>query len=180
MTARSGIEYVAGRIFRLFGNLHLTGIIHLVAETHAFVEYFTGFEKNLAVRGIFGEETEKVLKNLKVDFIWFGYMGVSDNDGHLIVNKRYLNSGSKEDIYLDIIHELCHVKQHMEGRDLFDSNYEYIDRPTEIEAYRYAVLEAKRIGLSDAKIRRYLKTEWMSTEVLERLIRNINVNLKEA
>ena len=86
------------------------------------MEYFTGFEKNLAVRGIFGEETEKVLKNLKVDFIWFGYMGVSDNDGHLIVNKRYLNSGSKEDIYLDMIHELCHVKQHMEGRDLFDPN----------------------------------------------------------
>ena len=173
------MEYVAGRIFRLFSKLRLTGIMHLVAETGTFMEFFKGFEKNLAVRGIFGEETEEVLKNLKVDFIWFGYMGVDDSDGHLMVNKRYLNSGSKEDIYLDIIHELCHVKQHMEGRDLFDPRYDYVDRPTEIEAYRYAVQEAKRIGLSAARIRQYLKTEWMSTEVLDRLIRNMDVNLEE-
>jgi hypothetical protein len=143
------------------------------------MEYFKGFEKNLAVRGIFGEETEKVLQNLKVDFIWFGYMGVNDNDGHLIVNKRYLNSGSKEDIYLDVIHELCHVKQHMEGRYLFDPRYDYVDRPTEIEAYRCAVQEAKRLGLSATRIRQYLKTEMMSTEVLNRLIRNMDITLEE-
>jgi hypothetical protein len=143
------------------------------------MEYFKGFEKNLAVRGIFGEETVKVLQNLKVDFIWFGYMGVNDDDGHLIVNKRYLNSGSKEDIYLDVIHELCHVKQHMEGRDLFDPRYDYVDRPTEIEAYRYAVQEAKRLGLSATRIRQYLKTELMSTEVLNRLIRNMGITLEE-
>lgn len=179
MPIQNAIEYVIGRIFRLFSKLPLTGIIHLVAETKTFMEYFKGFEKNLAVRGIFGEETEKVLRNLKVDFIWFGYMGVNDDDGHLIVNKRYLNSGSKEDIYLDLIHELCHVKQHMEGRDLFDPRYDYVDRPTEIEAYRYAVQEAKRLGLSATRIRQYLKTELMSTEVLNRLIRNMDITLEE-
>ena len=106
-------------------------------------------------------------------------MGVDDNDGHLMVNKRYLSSGSKVDIYLDVIHELCHVKQHMEGRELFDPRYDYVDRPTEIEAYRYAVQEAKRIGLSAASIRQYLKTEWMSNEVLDRLIRNMGTNIEE-
>jgi len=179
MPAQTAIEYVAMRIFRLFGKLRLTGIIHLISEKHTFMEYFRGFEKNPAVRGIFGEETDEVLKNLKVDFISFGYMGVNNDDGHLMVNKRYLNSGSKEDIYLDVIHELCHVKQHMEGRDLFDPRYDYVDRPTEIEAYRYAVLEAQRIGLSAEKIRQYLQIEWMSTEVLDRLIRNMDVNLLE-
>jgi len=143
------------------------------------MNYFRDFEKNPAVRGIFGEETEKVLRNLKVDFIWFGYMGVSDDNGHLMVNKRYLSTGSKEDIYLDVIHELCHVKQHMEGRDLFDPRYDYVDRPTEIEAYRYAVLEAKRIGLSAAEIRVYLKTEMMSNQAVDRLIKNMGVNLEE-
>ncbi len=143
------------------------------------MDYFKGFEKNLAVRGIFGEETEKVLKNLNVDFIWFGYMGVDNNDGHLLVNKRYLTTGSKEDIYLDVIHELCHVKQYMEGKELFDPRYDYVDRPTEIEAYRYAVKEAQRLGLSVAEIRLYLKTGWMSDEVLDRLIRNMKVNLEE-
>jgi len=167
------------RIFRLFRQLRLTGIIHLVAKTRTFMEYFKGFEKNSAVRGIFGEETEQVLRNLKVEFIWFGYMGVDDTDGHLMVNERYLNSGDKADIYLDIVHELCHVKQHMEGRELFDPRYDYVDRPTEIEAYRYAVVEAKRIGLSSERIREYLKTEWMSDEDLDRLIRNMDVNLEE-
>jgi len=173
------MEYVVWRIFRLFRQLRLTGIIHLVAKTRTFMEYFKGFEKNSAVRGIFGEETEQVLRNLKVEFIWFGYMGVDDTDGHLMVNERYLNSGDKADIYLDIVHELCHVKQHMEGRELFDPRYDYVDRPTEIEAYRYAVVEAKRIGLSSERIREYLKTEWMSDEDLDRLIRNMDVNLEE-
>jgi hypothetical protein len=176
---QSAVEYVAGQILRFFGSLPLRGIIHLVAQTQPFMKYFRGFENNRAVRGIFGEETEGVLRNLKVDFIWFGYMGVSDADGHLMVNKRYLSTGSREDIYLDVIHELCHVKQYMEGRDLFDPRFDYVDRPTEIEAYRYAVLEAKRIGLSDAQIRRYLKTEMMSTKVLEKLIRNMGVALEK-
>jgi hypothetical protein len=143
------------------------------------MDYFVGFEKNSAVRGIFGEETEQILQNLKINFIWFGYMGVDDNDGHLMVNKRYLSTGSKQDIYLDIIHELCHVKQHKEGRELFDPRYDYVDRPTEIEAYRYAVQEAKRMGLSASEIRVYLKTEMMSNKALNRLIENMGINIEE-
>jgi predicted SprT family Zn-dependent metalloprotease len=104
-------------------------------------------------------------------------MGVDDSDGHLLVNKRYLSTGRKQDIYLDIVHELCHVKQHMEGRELFDPRYDYVDRPTEIEAYRYAVKEAKRIGFSAAEIRVYLQTEMMSTKALDRLIKNMGVDL---
>ncbi|HUK84558.1 MAG TPA: hypothetical protein VLU95_01710 [Candidatus Acidoferrum sp.] len=150
----------------------------MVSQKGTFMEYFKGFEKNPAVRGIFGEETEEVLRNLKIDFIWFGYMGVSDDDGHLMVNKRYLSTGRKEDIYLDVIHELCHVKQHMKGKELFDPRYDYVDRPTEIEAYRYAVVEAKRIGLSASEIRVYLKTEMMSTKALDKLIKNIGINLE--
>jgi hypothetical protein len=143
------------------------------------MEYFVGFEKNSAVLGIFGEETKQILKNLKIDFIWFGYMGVDDNDGHLLINKRYLSTGSKKDIYLDVIHELCHVKQHMEGRELFDPRYDYVERPTEIEAYRYSVKEAKRIGLNSSEIRVYLKTEMMSDKALNRLIENMSINLED-
>lgn len=179
MSFQSGVEYVAGRFMRLFSGLPLRVLVHLVSQKGDFMDYFRGFEKNRAVRGIFGDKTEAVLRNLKVDFIWFGYMGVNDSDGHLMVNKRYLSTGSKVDIYLDVIHELCHVKQHMEGRDLFDPRYDYVDRPTEIEAYRYAVQEAKRIGLIAAEIRLYLKVEWMTSEVLDRLVRNMGVDLEE-
>jgi hypothetical protein len=179
MPFQSAVEYVAMRVLRLFSGLRLTRLIDLVSQKGNFMDYFVGFEKNQAVQKIFGQETEKVLKNLKVDFIWFGYMGVSDSDGHLMVNKRYLSTGRKLDIHLDVIHELCHVKQHIEGKDLFDPRYDYVDRPTEIQAYRYAVLEAKRIGLSDKEIRLYLKTEMISTKALERLIKNMDVTLEE-
>jgi hypothetical protein len=178
MPLGSAIESVGARFMRLFTRLPLQGLIHLVAEQRRFTDYFKGFEKNVAVRGIFGEQTAEVLQNLKIDFIWFGYMGVSDTNGHLLVNKRYLASGSREDIYLDMVHELCHVKQHMDGKDLFDPRYDYVDRPTEIEAYRYAVQEAKRIGITDSYIRLYLKTEQMSTKALDKLIRNIGVKLE--
>jgi len=170
------LEYIVFSIFRLFRRLRLRRIIRVGTSTRRFTEYFKGFEKVEAVRGIFGEETEEVLCNLKIEFMGFGgYMGVDDTNGHLMVNARYLNSGNRVDIYLDVIHELYHVKQFMEGKELFDSQYEYIERPTEIEAYRYTVQEARRLGLSDKRICQYLKTEWMSDSDLKCLAKALNV-----
>jgi hypothetical protein len=169
-------EYVAMRMLRLFRRLHLTRLAWMGTQTRMFMDIFKGFEKVEAVEAIFGKKTEEVLRNLKVEFIWFGYMGVDNTDGHLLVNGRYLNSGDKTDIYLDVVHELCHVKQWMEGRELFDYRYDYVDRPTEIEAYRYTAQEAKRIGLSNQQILDYLKTEWMSPEDLKRLVKNMGVD----
>lgn len=174
------LEYLSLRMLRLARRLHLTRLVWMATSTQKFTDYFKGFEKAEAVKAIFGEQTETVLRNLKVEFIWFGYMGVDNTDGHLLVNGRYLNSGDKTDIYLDIVHELCHIKQYMDGRELFDDGYDYVDRPTEIEAYRLTVQEAKRIGLSNARILDYLKTEWMSTEELKRLVKNVNVDLEES
>ncbi len=165
-------------VLRLSRRLHLTRLVWMSTSTKIFLDYFKGFEKVAAVRGIFGDKTEEVLRNLKVEFIWFGYMGVDNTDGHLLVNERYLNGGDKTDIYLDVVHELCHVKQWMEGKELFDPRYDYVDRPTEVEAYRYTVKEAKRLKLTDEQILRYLKTEWMSEEDLKRLVKNMDVDLK--
>lgn len=169
------LEYVAFRILRLFRRLHLTRIIRVGAERN-FTDFFKDFEKVEAVRGIFGEKTEQVLRNLKIEFIVLGgYMGVDSTDGHLLVNARYLKNGDKTDVYLDVIHELFHVKQFMDGRELFDGRYDYVERPTEVEAYRYTVKEARRLGLSDERIMEYLKTEWMSSEDLKTLARNVDV-----
>src|SRR5947209_7205774 len=60
-----------------------------------FLDHFKGFENVDAVRGIFGPRTKAVLRALKVEFFsskW-GYMGVSDEDGHLVVSTHYLWSG---------------------------------------------------------------------------------------
>jgi len=151
-------------------------MISFRGSTHPFAEYFRGFENVEAVKRIFGERTEDVLANLRVEFTWIrSYMWVSSADGHLTISSYYLNNGDRADIYLDLIHELVHVRQFMEGKKLFDGNYSYIDRPTELEAYGYAVEEARNLGLSDERICRYLKTEWMSDEDLQRLARVLGV-----
>jgi hypothetical protein len=145
-------------------------------STYKFNHYFKGFEKIETVKKIFGEKTEEVLNNLKVEFAGFrGYMGVSHIDGHLLVSAVYLKDGDIVDIYLDIIHELVHVKQFMEGKELFDNTFRYTDRPSEIEAYRVTVGEARKLGLSDERICEYLKTEWMSDDDLTRLAKTLNV-----
>lgn len=102
-------------------------------------------------------------------------MGVSEVDGHLVVSCHYLNTGDIVDIYLDVVHELVHVKQFMDGKELFDDNYSYVERPTEIEAYEVAVKEARNLGLSDKRICEYLKTEWMSDEELKCLADRLKV-----
>jgi len=147
---------------------------------YPFMEYFQGFEAVEAVKRLFGEETEAVLTKLKVEFnSGRGYMGVSSEDGHLRVSAYYLNTGDLRDIYLDIIHELVHVKQFRDGKELRDRNFSYVERPTEIEAFRHAVAEARRLGLNDHQILNYLRTERMSDEILYRLAKAVNVHVEE-
>lgn len=150
-------------------------------QTYPFADYFKGFEKVDAVRRIFGEKTVDVLRDLRVEFIGsrWAYMGVSDADGHLLVGANYLKNGDIIDIYLDVIHELVHVRQFMEGKKLFEERYNYVERPTEVEAYRHVVEEARRLGLSDKRICSYLKTEWMSDEDFKRLARTLDVKCDE-
>ncbi len=146
---------------------------------HRFTDHFKGFEKVQAVREIFGDKTEEILRNLKVEFYSSrrGYMGVSDQDGHILMSAHYLKNGNERDIYLDIIHELVHVKQFLEGKELFENRWEYVDRPTEVDAYRQAVKEARRLGMTDKEIYQYLETEWMTEEDLKRLAEAVGVKV---
>jgi len=147
--------------------------------TYRFTDYFKGFENVEAVRRLFGEKTEQVLSNLEVEFAGFrGYMAINEADGHLLISAKYFNEGDEVDLYLDIIHELAHVKQFMEGKELFDYDYTYVARPTEVEAYRCAVEEARRLGLSEERICEYLRTEWMGDKDFERLAKSVGINCK--
>ncbi len=173
-------EAVLAAIFRVGRTLQAGRVLQFRSADsgRAFTAYFRGFERVEAVRRIFGARTEEVLRNLKVDFVpMVGFMGVNGSNGHLMVNPRYLNTGDKVDVYLDVVHELVHVRQHLEGRGLFDDSYSYVDRPTEVEAYRVAVTEARRLGLSEQRICEYLKTPWMSEEDWQRLAMAVGVRL---
>ncbi|MGD0423317.1 MAG: hypothetical protein ABSA92_07655 [Candidatus Bathyarchaeia archaeon] len=149
---------------------------------YRFNYYFRGFAKVLAVREIFGHETDEVLGNLRVEFLnaRSDYIWVSDKDGHLIANANYLRDGETRAIYLDLIHELVHVKQFREGRELslnFGKRFEYVDRPTELEAYRHTIREARRLGMTDEEIINYLNVTWLDEEELRRLARHLRVKV---
>jgi len=123
----TAIEFVIFKILRMFRKLPIN-ILGIGNRKVIFTELFKDFEKVEAVKGIFGEKTQQVLSNLEVELSWImGYMYVDGSDGHLVISKSYLNSGDKIDIYLDLIHELCHVKQYMDGKELFDPRYEYVE-----------------------------------------------------
>src|SRR5207247_8230558 len=143
-----------------------------------FLDQFEGFEDLPAVRAIFGSKTKTALRSLRVEFFsskW-GYMGVSDEDGHLVVSTHYLRTGKRRDIYLDVIHELVHVRQFREGKELFPEGFNYPDAPTEIEAYKVCIAEGRRLGMTDRDLFKYLKVEWMDQGELRRRVRIVGVD----
>jgi len=156
-------------------DVQIPRIVRLTYER--FLDHFKGFENVEAVRAIFGSRTNEALRKLKVEFFssrW-GFMGVSDEDGHLLVSTHYLRTGNRRDIYLDVVHELVHVRQFRAGKELFADGFEYPDLPTEIEAYRTCIAEGRRLGMNDRELFGYLKVEWMSDRDVRRLARHVSV-----
>jgi len=132
-----------------------------------FTDYFKGFEKVGAIREVFGDETEAVLAGLKIGFISNKqmYMGIRDGDGNLAVGTYHLRHSTTRTLYLDIVHELFHIKQWMRDKEWFTAEHEkfmgdfslYYGSPIEVPAYKHAVREAERLGMTPDEIVEYLK-----------------------
>jgi GNAT superfamily N-acetyltransferase len=141
------------------------------STTQPFVEVFSGFDKLESVRRLFGSDTEEVIFNLKISLDSpRGYLRVDGETGNIIINPEYLKAGDEKHLYLDVIHELTHVRQFREGKELYDRRYAYFERPTEIEAYKVAVEEARMIGMDDKEIVEYLRVEWVTEEEFMRFV----------
>jgi len=116
---------------------------------------------------VLGEETAAVLDNLKIAFISYRqmYMGIRDEDGNIAVGTHHLRKSDLRTLYLDVVHELFHVKQHMEDSDYFHREHMkfmrdrrlYYVSPIEVPAYEHTVREAERIGLTREEIVEYLR-----------------------
>ena len=104
-----------------------------------------------------------------------GYMWIDDRKGRVVVSADYLRNGEERSIFLDLVHELVHIRQHREGTDLWDERYAYVDRPTEVEAYRVAVAEARELGLTEEELCEYLYVPWCSSEEHARLCATLGV-----
>jgi hypothetical protein len=130
------------------------------------------------LRSIFAgtEEIDAIVARLKVFVEDHPHeMYVDNDDGSITIGLTHLRRASDTILYLDIIHELCHVKQQMEGRNLYDRDKSYVDRETEIEAYLVTVQEARRIGLTEEAITNYLRVSWITPEEHRRLARRMDI-----
>ena len=142
-------------------------------------DIFQGLDDSHVVQTLFGgkHSATEILRNTRVRLDDSAeYMYVDDTNGTIVVSPKYLQSAGPNLLYLDIVHELVHVKQYKEGRELFDSKYSYVDRPTELEAYRITLDEARRIGMTEEQIEDYLYVEWISKKEHKKLAKTLGVN----
>jgi hypothetical protein len=102
-----------------------------------------------------------------------GYVWVDDQAPAIVLIDRYYRHGRALDIYLDMLHELTHLRQAADGHALWDEELDYVDRPTEIEGYAVAVEEGKRLGMNEAEIELHLSNPWMTASDVRRLRDNI-------
>ena len=170
--ARKEVEIPSGEAFGVRINRAAKA-----GTTMSFAEVFSGFEKIPSVRRLFCEDTDEVISELKIALTSTrGYLRVDGESGNIIINPEYLKTAHERHLYLDAIHELAHVRQFREGKDLYDRRYAYFERPTEIEAYEVAVEEARRIGMDDEEIVDYLRVDWVTEEEFARFVSMMRIN----
>ncbi|HVN77120.1 MAG TPA: hypothetical protein VMT19_12440 [Thermoanaerobaculaceae bacterium] len=106
-----------------------------------------------------------------------GYAFVDVEERCIVLSERYLREGDELDLYLDLLHELTHLRQLEDGLDLWDERFPYVDRPTEVEAYAVAVGEGRRLGMTEPEIGSHLANPWMSPAEVRRLLAHVDAFL---
>lgn len=142
---------------------------------NSFKNHFKHFDKVEAVKRVFGDKTREALSNIEIEFCEAtDYMRV-DYDGRIIINPHYFENANPTDIYLDVIHELVHVKQVMNS-EIFRDELPYVEKPTEIEAYKITVDEARALGLDENRIIAYLDSDLVNADELKQLATTLGIN----
>jgi hypothetical protein len=148
---------------------------------YKLTDVFTGLESSPSLTKVFGSKSQmtKIIKHLKLRVephdsgLWL------DRDtGTICIGAKHLTSAKSDFLYLDVIHVLVHVRQFLEGKELYDQAFEYVDRPTELEAYRTTVAEARRVGMDETEILRYLRMDAVDDSELGKLMEKIGVKVR--
>ncbi|MDA4125250.1 MAG: hypothetical protein OK438_07390 [Thaumarchaeota archaeon] len=148
---------------------------------YKLTDVFEGLESSSSLLKVFGSKAQmtKVMKHLKLRVephdsgLW-----LDRATGTICVGFKQLTSAKAEFLYLDVIHVLVHVRQFLEGKELYDQAFEYVERPTELEAYRFTIAEARRVGMGETEILRYLRLDAADDSELGKLIEKIGVRAR--
>ncbi len=150
----------------------------VAAGRHRLTDIAQGLETSASLIELLGsaDACVKFLEGVTVEFVDVdGYMWVDNGDGALHACLPYWRDGDELGLWLDLCHELVHVKQHADGRDLYDPTHHYVDRPTELEAYGVTVKEGRIQGMSDPALSDFLHVPWITDEEHERLCTTLGV-----
>lgn len=168
----------------------------LVPGTYPLLEVFPKLEALEAFAAVQGQDKSGhcVLREVRIavskDDVWMyvAPRSIPDNmrsqwnpvvapEGDVIVvGHSHLAESPPILLYLDILHELCHIVQRHAGQELWDEKYDYVDRPTELEAYEFVVEEARKLGATKPFMREYLRVEWVSEEDYQRLLEKMGLS----
>jgi hypothetical protein len=102
---------------------------------------------------------------------------VSPDQDCIVIGAGHLRESPLLTLFMDIYHELCHVLQRQGGADLWPPGKSYVERWTEVEAYRFVIDEARKLHVPDAFLREYLRVEWISEEEHRTLLTELKVSL---
>ena len=103
-----------------------------------------------------------------------GYLYVDVKIPAITLIEDYYRRANPLDLYLDLAHELTHLRQLAEGRNIWDHSLHYVDRPTEIEGFAVAVEEGIRLGLTEEQVIQHLSNPWLDDDEVDRLRKNID------
>ncbi len=144
---------------------------------HPYRLFLPRFEESPAVRRIQSSATPigPLLDGARVQIRHReGYCYVDVRIPAIVLSEDYYRQANPLDLYLDLVHELTHLRQLAEGKNLWDHSLDYVDRPTEIEGYAVAVEEGIRLGMDEDEVIRHLSNPWMSEAEVARLRSNID------
>jgi hypothetical protein len=150
----------------------------VTSGVHPLTRLATGLERSTALSESCGGTREAKEFVLSVEAVITpddGFMKIDVERGAIEISGQYLATGDERHIYLDLIHELVHIQQHRRGLELWDRRYAYVDRPTELEAYKVAVIEARALGFTEMEISQYLEVPWVGASDHVRLLANLGV-----
>ncbi len=102
-----------------------------------------------------------------------GYAYVDVEAREIVLAERYYATGSSLDLYLDLLHELTHLRQLYEGLDVWDESLPYPSRPTEVEAYAVAVEEGRRLGMDEAALIEHVTNPCLSDSDVKEIYANV-------
>jgi hypothetical protein len=136
-------------------------------------EVFPGIKSSFYVNEIFRFRVPKDIF-VRIDNMTHE-MRVLDENGTILIGRSYLLNADPTYLFLDIHHELVHLRQHLDHIGLYDDGFEYVDRPTEIEAYKIVVNIAEKIGMNKSEICNYLKVDWIDPIQHKRLALSVGI-----